>query len=97
MPSGNVRWFDMKKMTLLICIMLIIGCGTSFKLAKPGMMQEQWDQDYYECNLTADQAIGYDASYRTALGNAVAFGTERQRQLDSCYKAKGYQEVSEEE
>ena len=87
----------MKKMTLLICIMLIIGCGTSFKLAKPGITQEQWDQDYYECSITADQAIGYDPGYRTALGNVAASSEEHQRWFNSCCEAKGYRKVSSEE
>ncbi len=66
-------------------------------LFKSGMTQEQWDRDYYECSVAADQEIGFDAAYRTALGNAIASGPDHRRRFESCCEARGYRKVSTEE
>ena len=87
----------MKRLGLLICAVMIAGCAPSWNLAKPGMTREQWDRDYYECNLAADEAIGFDAGYRTALGNVAASGVEHRRRFESCCEAKGYRKVNIEE
>ncbi len=87
----------MKTWTLLLCILLMFGCSSSQKLAKPGVTQNEWYEDYYECSVHADQAIGYDTAYRTALGNTIASGNEYRRRIDSCFEAKGYRKVSVEE
>ena len=87
----------MKKMTLLLCVIVMIGCSSSQKLAKPGVTQNEWYQDYYECNVRADQAIEYNTAYRTALGNAIASGNEHRKSIDTCFEAKGYRKVSVEE
>ena len=84
----------MKRLILLMCIVALFGCSSSIKLTKPGVTESQWYEDYYDCNVQADQAIGYNTAYRTALGNAIASGTERQQSFDSCFKTKGYQRVS---
>jgi len=96
MPRGHVRRFDMKIMALFICALTMIGCSSSYKLVKPGMTQEQWYEDYYECSVKADQAIGFDPGYRTALGNVAASDAEHQRWFNSCCEAKGYRKVSAE-
>ena len=87
----------MKYVTVFISTVAIVGCGSSFKLAMPGMTQNQWDRDYYECNAIADEAIGFDAHYKTQLGNVIASGDEHQRLFNSCVEAKGYRKVSEKE
>jgi hypothetical protein len=87
----------MKTLTVLLCVIVMMGCSSSLKLAKPGMTQQEWYQDYYECSVQADEAIGYDASYRTALGNAIASGTKHRSCFDSCLEAKGYQKISAQE
>jgi hypothetical protein len=87
----------MKKLTLLLCVIVMIGCSSSQKLAKPGVTQDEWYQDYYDCSVHADQAIGYNTAYRTALGNAIASGNEHRTSIDSCFEAKGYRKVSVEE
>jgi hypothetical protein len=79
--------------TLLICAMTIVSCTPSTVLTKPGITQNQWDEDYYECSLTAERAIGFDPGYRTELGNVAAAGAEYQRWFDSCREAKGYRKV----
>jgi uncharacterized protein YceK len=84
----------MKRLTLLLCVIAMFGCSSSVKLTKPGVTQNQWYEDYYECSVQADQAIGYNTAYRTALGNAIASGTEHQKSFDSCFETKGYQKVS---
>ncbi len=94
MPRANARWFDIKTMILLISALTIVGCAPSVILTKPGITQEQWHEDYYECSLTADQAIGFDPGYRTALGNVAASDVEHQRRFNSCCEAKGYRKVS---
>ncbi len=66
-------------------------------LFKPGTTQEQWDQDYYECSVAADQEIGFNTGYRTALGNAIASGPEHRRRFESCCEARGYRKISAEE
>jgi uncharacterized protein YceK len=87
----------MKKLTLLLCVIAMFGCSSSQKLAKPGVTQNEWYADYYECSVHADQAIGYNTAYRTALGNAIASGTEHQNSFDCCFETKGYQKVSVDE
>jgi hypothetical protein len=87
----------MKRLTLLLCIIVMFGCTSSQKLAKPGVTQYEWSRDYYECSVQADQSIGYNTAYRTALGNAIASGTDHQSSFDSCFEAKGYRKVSAEE
>jgi hypothetical protein len=87
----------MRKLTVLLCVIVMIGCSSSQKLAKPGMTEKEWYQDYYDCSVQADDAIGYDAAYRTALGNAIASGTQHRRSFDSCLEGKGYQKISTQE
>ena len=87
----------MKRLTVILCIIVMMGCSSSMQLAKPGMTQKEWHQDYYECSVQADEAIGYDASYRTALGNAIASGTAHRKSFDSCLEAKGYRKISTQE
>ena len=87
----------MKRLTLLLCVIVLIGCTSSQKLAKPGVTENEWSQDYYECSVQADQSIGYNAAYRTALGNAIASDTHHRSSFDSCFEAKGYRKVSAEE
>jgi hypothetical protein len=87
----------MKKLTLLFCVIVMFGCSSSQKLAKSGVTQNEWYEDYYECSVHADEAIGYNAAYRTALGNAIASGNQHQQSIDSCFEAKGYRKVSVEE
>jgi hypothetical protein len=45
----------------------------------------------------ADQAIGYNTAYRTALGNAIASGSKHRESIDTCFEAKGYRKVSVED
>jgi uncharacterized protein YceK len=87
----------MKKLILLLCVIVMFGCSSSVKLTKPGVTQNQWYEDYYECSVQADQAIGYNTAYRTALGNAIASGAAHQESFNSCFETKGYQRVSVEE
>jgi hypothetical protein len=87
----------MKRLTLLLCVIVLIGCTSSQKLAKPGVTQNEWSQDYYECSVQADQSIGYNTAYRTALGNAIASDNDHRSSFDSCFAAKGYRKVSTEE
>jgi hypothetical protein len=87
----------MKRLTILLCIIVLIGCTSSQKLAKPGVTQNEWSQDYYECSVQADQSIGYNTAYRTALGNAIASDNDHRSSFDSCFEAKGYRKVSTEE
>jgi hypothetical protein len=87
----------MKRLTVLLCVIVMMGCSSSLKLAKPGMTQKEWHQDYYECSVQADEAIGYNVAYRTALGNAIASGTDHRRHFDTCLEAKGYLKISAQE
>jgi hypothetical protein len=87
----------MKRLTLLLCVIVMFGCTSSQKLAKPGVTQNEWSQDYYECSVQADQSIEYNTAYRTALGNSIAAGNDHQSSFDSCFEAKGYRKVSSEE
>ncbi len=84
----------MKRLTILLCVIVMFGCSSSQKLAKPGITQNEWYEDYYECSVHADQAIGYNVAYRTALGNAIASGAQHRSSFDSCFEAKGYKKVS---
>ena len=87
----------MKRLAILLCVIAMFGCSSAQKLAKPGITPNEWYQDYYECSVQADQAIGYNTAYRTALGNAIASGTEHRSRFDSCFESKGYKKVSVEE
>ncbi len=84
----------MKKLTLLLCVVAIIACAPSVKLAKPGMTQEQWEWDYYECNTAANLALDWDSGGRTAVGNAIASSAEHNRRFESCCESRGYLKVS---
>ncbi len=97
MSRYTVKRLNLKYVILLICLSAIVGCASSSKMAMPGMTQDQWDRDYYECNAMAHESIGFDAHYKTQLGNVIASGSEHERLFDSCCEAKGYRKVSEEE
>jgi hypothetical protein len=86
----------MKRLTVLLCVIVMMGCSSQ-KLVRPGVSQNEWYQDYYECSVHADEAIGYDVAYRTALGNAIASGAKHRSCFDSCLEAKGYQKISTQE
>jgi hypothetical protein len=87
----------MKKLTLLLCAIAIMGCAPSVKLTKPGMTQEQWEWDYSECKTAANLALDWNTGYRTAIGNAIASDAEYNRLFESCCEARGYRKVSVDE
>ena len=87
----------MKKLTLLFCAVAIMGCAPSVKLSKPGVTQEQWEWDYYECQTAANLALDWNEGYRTALGNTIASNAEHNRLFESCCEARGYRKVSVDE
>jgi len=96
-PASVRKGRPMKKLTLLLCVIVMMGCSSSQKLAKPGVTQNEWYEDYYECSVHADQAIGYNTAYRTALGNAIASGSKHRESIDTCFETKGYRKVSVED
>jgi|WetSurMetagenome_2_1015567.scaffolds.fasta_scaffold1105389_1 hypothetical protein len=87
----------MKKLTLLLCAVVIMGCAPSVKLSKPGMTQEQWEWDSSECHTEASLALDWDKGYRTAMANAIASDSEYNRFFESCCEAKGYRKFSVDE
>jgi hypothetical protein len=87
----------MKELMLLFCAVAIMGCASSVKLSKPGVTQEQWEWDYYECQTAATLALDWNTGYRTAIANAIASDSEHNRLFESCCEARGYRKVSVDE
>jgi hypothetical protein len=40
----------LQRVLLLTTVLFTVGCGGSMRWSKPGMTQEQWKRDYFECD-----------------------------------------------
>jgi hypothetical protein len=74
----------MKRLILLACcVLLAVSCAPSWKWAKAGATQAEYEQAVRECNFESDKATG---SMRN-LDDMVIRGA---RVFHSCMEAKGY-------
>lgn len=74
----------MKRLILLACCALLLAsCAPSWKWAKNGGTQMEYDQDVRTCNYESDKATAGNPS----LDNYVVAGA---RVFRSCMEAKGY-------
>lgn len=79
---------------LLVALSLTLGgCGSQYYYSKPGLSQQQYDRDKFECLQAAQQPMLISPAPGMSTGG-MATNNEIYR---ACFRAKGYTVQSEEE
>jgi len=85
MGKVNQRlWKILAGVVILLGVVLVTGCGvtlTQGDWTKPGMTDQQWRKDSYECERDARSVAG--------TGGRETFGVA-QRLAEKCLAARGY-------
>lgn len=80
----------MKKMILVSCAILIVGCTTV--LYKDGATQEDYKTDFNECDYEASLHVGgVNNSYGTMFGQELDLAMRKKELILKCMRNKGWE------
>ncbi len=80
----------MKKSFLIVCLLGLIGCKTTFY--KDGASQTDYQRDFSQCDYEVSlHSQGVDNSYQTMVGQEFELAMRKKELLTKCMQNKGWE------